>query len=97
MHTLNLRLALYGSPAVIKVHERLQGLRRDGKLGDAEGGKALVAAVLAVRTEFGSGNSGLDVARLGQLIASASAPLKDKGATGEFAASDANSRQEGAS
>lgn len=59
LRSLDLRLALYGSATVLKTHGRLRGLLADGKLNAEDARSALVATVLEIRRELGSGTTGL--------------------------------------
>ena len=60
LRALELRLALYGSAAVLKAHRRLAALLDGGRIDVEVGRMALIEAVLAIRGELGTGRAGLD-------------------------------------
>lgn len=83
LRALDLMLALYGSPAVIKAHNTLRALELDTRVRGQDLRPHFIKALAEVRKDLGSGTQGLASAELEQLLQPASgiahAPAAAKG------------------
>jgi len=59
MRSLDLRLGLHGSAAVLEAHHRLRDLQAAGRLGTDDAKTALASTLFEIRRELGSGTTGL--------------------------------------
>jgi len=59
MRSLDLRLGLYGSAAVLEAHRRLRDLQAAGRLGTDDAQAALTSTLFEIRKELGTGTTGL--------------------------------------